>query len=54
MKKIGFLLSPPVHGGSAAAGGEGGMYCARPLCLARERSLATFPVNGGGKAPHDV
>ncbi|HEY0281829.1 MAG TPA: hypothetical protein VGC27_04300 [Rhizomicrobium sp.] len=39
-------LSPPVHGGSVAEGGKGGIHRARPL---RSVSRTTSPVNGGGK-----
>ncbi len=46
--EIEVYVSPPVYGGSAAAGGEGGGR-KRPLRLARKRSLDTSPVNGGGK-----
>ena len=54
MKKIGFLLSPPFTGGVPPQAARGAVHCVRPLCLARERSLATFPVNGGGKAQRNV
>ena len=44
------LVSPPVYGGSAAEGGEGGERRVRPLRFARKCSLSTSPVNGGGKS----
>jgi hypothetical protein len=50
MKKVVPLLSPPVYGGSAAEGGEGGEYRACPLRLPRLKAgVGTSPEIGGGK-----
>jgi len=52
MKKFAFLLSPPVHGGSAAvlSNSEGRGKGGAPS----DRFATTSPVNGGGKEPHNV
>ena len=42
------FFSPPVYGGSGAVGAEGD-ECDRPFRFARNGSLSTSPVNGGGK-----